>query len=191
MTQTTAPSATQRPLVVNANGQTIQGIDSKTAIAIINKRATLKMGDAGLNVQLIIQGKGQHLAKGHKYSVNGVDRENGFDRTIYNLRANSAIAMAANKTLFTDALKAESAGETQKAHELFNEYLNVIQISFSVIENGLGTERRFDDGDVVKAIVGTAVNASGATAIIVDNVREVAAVAIAPTKFSVDDLMEA
>lgn len=185
MTQT----ATQRPTVTNKQGVQIAGIDSKTAIAIINKRSTLKVSDAGSLMQFIIQGTGQFLPKGHKYTANGMDRENGFDRTIYNLRANSAIAMSANKGLFTDALKAESAGETQKAHDLFNEYLNTIQVSFSVIENGLGTGRRFDNGDVVKALVGTAVNAAGETAIIVDNVSAVAVVAAAKTTFTVDDLM--
>lgn len=166
-------------------------VDSKLAISIINRRATLKVTDAGRLMQFIVQGGGQFLPKGHKWMTGDVERENQFDRTIYNLKANSAIAMQANKGLFTEALKAESAGDTDKAHDLFNEYLNAIQISFSVIDNGNGRSARFNNGSVVKAIVGTSVSAlTNATSIIVDNVSEVVAEVAAKTTFSIDDLME-
>lgn len=185
MSTTNAPSATPATSVANPS---MRVIDSKAAIAIINKRSTLKVSDAGQLMQFIVQGNGQFLPKGHKYTANGTDRENQFDRTIYNLRANSAIAMAANKSLFTDALKAESAAETSKAHDLFNEYLNKIQISFSVIEP---STRKFTNGSVVRAIVETAINAANEQAIVVNDVSEVRATTAAKTTFSVEDLMEA
>lgn len=175
-------------LIYLPNGQ--RAVDSKLVIAIMSKRALLKLSDAGSLMQFIIQGVPQFLPKGHKYVTNGVARENGFDRTIYNLRASSAIAMADNKALFSEALKAEGAGEVEKAHDLFNDYLNATQISFSIIENDRGTTRKFQNGDVVKAIVGTAINqTTNATSIIVDNVVAVAAVTAAPVRFSVEDLM--
>lgn len=166
-------------------------VDSKLAISIINKRTTLKQSDANQLMQFIIQGTPQFLPKGHKYVSKGEDRENQYDRTIYNLRANSAIAMVANKSLFTEALKAESAADAVKAHDLFNEYLNKIQISFSIIENGTASVKRFANGDIVKGLVGTSVDKDGITAIIVDNVTALAVTAAVKTTFSVEDLMEA
>lgn len=166
----------------------VRQIDSKSAIAIINKRTTVTPADAGSDLKLTVQGSGQFLAKGHKYQVAGEDRENMFDRTIYNLRASSALLMAFHKPLFTAAMKAEGAGEMDKAHDLFNEYLNAIQLSFSVIEP---SSRRFHNGDSVKATVQLVVSLAGNQSVQVDNVSYIAPVVKAATKFDVTDLIEA
>lgn len=163
-------------------------IDSKTAISIINKRITVTRTDVGSSLRLKIQGTGQFLDKGHKYTVGGEARENMFDRTIYNLRASSAMLMAANKPLFTAAMKAESAGDTQKAHDLFNEFLNAVQLSFSVIEP---SNRKFNSGDNVNADIILSVSKANVESLQVDSVSYIAPTVKAATKFEVTDLLEA
>lgn len=173
--QTTVPSGTRQ-------------IDSKAAIAILNKRITVTPADAGSSLQLSIQGSGQFLAKGHKYTVAGAERENGFDRTIYNVRASSSLLMVLNKPLFTEALKAESTGDAQGAHDLFNAYLNATQLSFSVI---MPSSRVFHTGDDIKARITSVVSQAGVTSLQLDDVSYVAPKVKLATKFEISDLIEA
>lgn len=163
-------------------------IDSRSAIAILNRRTTVTPAHVGSSLRLAIQGTGQFLPKGHKYAVNGQETENQFDRTIYNLKASSSLLMAFNKPLFTEAMKAESAGDVNKAHDLFNSYLNAVQLSFSVIEP---SSRKFSSGDDVKAHVQMATSKAGNQSIQVDSVSYIAPVVVAPSKFDVTDLIEA
>lgn len=174
----------------NAGGSAGRMIDSKAAIAILNKRITVTPADAGSSLQLSIQGSGQFLAKGHKYTVAGAERENGFDRTIYNVRASSSLLMtlADNKRLFTDGMKAESTGDAQAAHDLFNAYLNATQLSFSVI---MPSSRVYHSGDDIKARITSVVSLAGVTSLQLDDVSYVAPKVKLATKFEVSDLIEA
>ena len=94
-----------------------------------------------------IQGQGQFLAKGHTYTVGTEERTNEFNRTIYNLKANNPYEMAKPelKALLKDAMDKDAAGDKEGASELFREYLNKVQMSFSVIENERGTTARYHD----------------------------------------------
>jgi len=168
-------------------------IDSKTAIAIINKRITVNPTMIGDSIVLTVQGTGQFLPQGHKYTVAGVERTNQFDRTIYNVRASSSLLMtsAEGKKLFKDAMLAESAGDVEKAHELFNSYLNYVQLSFSVINNGRGTERSFNSGDDIKARITQVVSQAGTTSLQLEDVSYVAPKVVRRQTFSVTDLIEA
>lgn len=172
-TQTTAPA---------------RMLDAKAFMSILNSRITIKTDNVGQQVLLAVQGNGTFLPKGHKYTVNGTDRENQFDRTIYNLRANSQLSMLRdeNKQLLSDAIKAESAGNTEEAHKLFNDYLNAIQVSFSVIEP---SSRKFASGDMVTAVVGEAISEAGSKQLVVNDVRYKAPVTLTKTTFDITDLI--
>lgn len=186
---TTQSSSTAAPITAApvANGQ--RTIDAKAAIAILNKRTTLTPNHVGQLIRTFMQGNGVFMAKGTQYEANGVTNTSDFDRMIYNLRANSALIMATPeaKALFSEALKAESAGEASKAHDLFNEYLNLIQLSFSVI---LPSSRTFSSGQLVDVVVGSVINKAGKHVLIAEQVTPVTAAVVAKTTFSVDDLME-
>ena len=163
-------------------------LDSRAALAILNKRKTLKPTHIGQQVLLSIQGNGQFLSKGHKYSVDGEERENEFDRTIYNVQANSSVLMnkPEMRALLAEALKAESAGETEVAHEKFNAYLNAVQISFSVIEP---SNRKFASGDAVTAYPRMVETKAGEQALVIDDVRYKAPSVVEETKFDISDLI--
>lgn len=163
-------------------------IDTKGFMAILNKRKTLKTTHIGAQVVLTVQGTGQFLPKGYKYAGPAGVTENQFDRTIYNLLANSQLSMLRpeNAEILKNAIKAESAGDMDKATELFNEYLNSIQISFSVIEP---SNRKFNSGDQVTAVVAEATNAADQRQIVVNDVRYKAPVNVEATTFALADLL--
>lgn len=174
--------------VQSAGSANRRTLDSKGAIAIINKRKTLTPALVGEHITLAIQGNGQFLSKGHRYLVGGAERENAFDRTIYNLQASSSLLMLANKPLFTQALKAESAGDVDKASDLFYEYLNATQLSFSIISNG--RNQPMSAGDHITCDVSLVTSTSGVSSLQVNNPRYKAPIVVAPTKFDVSDLIE-
>lgn len=168
-------------------------IDTKAFMAILNKRITLKPDHIGQQVVLAVQGNGQFLPKGYQYpdpSGTGMS-ENLFDRWIYNLRANSSLLMAlpANRQLLAEAIKAESAGDMETATDLFNEYLNAVQFSFSVIDNPGSTRAKFTSGDQVKATVVEVTTARGERRIVVNDVTLKPAVVLTAATFSLSDLI--
>lgn len=163
-------------------------IDDKAFINILNSRKTLKISHVGLQVLLAIQGIGQFLAKGHKYTVGGEERTNEFDRTIYNVKANSQLSMmrAENKQLLSDAMKAQAEGRPDDATALFNQYLNAVQVSFSVIEP---SSRKFESGDMVTAVVAEVESKAGDKQIAVNDVRYKAPANVEATKFDITALI--
>lgn len=163
-------------------------IDAKAFMAILNSRTTLKTTDEGTKAVLTVQGNGTFLPKGHKYSVGTDARENMFDRTIYNLKANSQLSMLRdeNKKLLASAMQAETAGNVEEASKLFNEYLNAIQVSFSVIEP---STRKYQSGDDVKAKVAIADTKENGKQLVVNEVTYMAPVTLAKTKFDITDLI--
>lgn len=153
MTQSTnAPVAAPKARVTGPNGEFRH--DQNSAVNQLRKRGQpLILADEGKQVKAEIQGTPQFIAAGTEQS-NG--RVNQFDRMIYNLMLTDGIKLAKRDTkkIFTDAVKAESAGDVEKAHELYNAWLNASQLTFSVIDNA--TTKRFAKGDVVKVFIGTA-----------------------------------
>jgi len=191
-TQTAAPAAPKTiHYVTNAQGNQVQAIDQERVMQIINKRVTVKPTDVGSSIILQIQGDPTFIAKGHKYSVAGEERENAFDRHVYNVRASSALAMTSpeGKKLFKEAMMAEAAGDIQLAHDKFNAYLNFIQLSFAVIANP--GARVFQRGDDVKARVIEAVSKTGNKSLQLEDVSYQAPKVLAKTTFAIADLMEA
>lgn len=166
-------------------------IDNAGFFAILNKRKTLKADHIGQQTTLSVQGNGQYLPKGFQYTGPKGATENQFNRWIYNLQANSAYSMQRpeNKQILVDAIKAESVGDVEKATDLYNDFLNAIQISFSVIVNPGTSPRKFESGDKVKATVEEVTNATGIKQLVVNDVRYMAPVAIEATKFSIEDIL--
>jgi hypothetical protein len=167
-------------------------VDTALFMAILNKRITLKPANAGEQHTLTIQGNPQFLTAGYQYpdpSGTGM-LENKFSRTIYNVRANSALKMAdkANRALLSEAIKAESAGDMVTATELFNDYLNAVQLSFSVIERPGAL--KLSKGNQVIATVDVIDTKAGARAIVLNDVSLKPAIVAAPTKFDLSDLID-
>lgn len=163
-------------------------IDATRAVGILNSRTPVSMDHAGNQVSLFIQGKGTFQSAAQQEAATPGQKQY-FDKYIYNLKANSTEAMSRPevKAIFAEAMKAETAGDTEKADELFNEYLNGVQISFNVIANA--GVRRFEDGNQVTAIVGTASTKAGHTAVVVSNVKYKAPLVIESRKFTIEELM--
>lgn len=188
--------ATSTPLApaasTPANGRRL--IDMKSMMQILNKRKTILTTHFGQQVVLTVQGNGQFLAKGFQYPAPGGTgmTENQFDRMIYNLQANSQLSMQRPefKAILLEAVKAESAGDTDTAHELFNDYLNKVQVSFSIIENPGGTSRRFFSGDQVTTVIEQTVGRSGLPQLVANDVRYKAPVSIAAKSFELSDLID-
>lgn len=167
-------------------------LDSKRAIAILNSRKTLTPAHVGQQVLLTIQGNGTYQTvdqqKERDAAAGKPAAANYFPKWIHNVKANSseAISRAENKALFTEALKAESAGDSAKASELFNSWLNATQVSFNAIDNG---RRKLQNGDAITAFVETAETKLGHMAITLNQVQYKAPEAVAAVKFDISDLM--
>jgi hypothetical protein len=161
-------------------------IDATGYLNIRNKRVTITPSHVGQQVQLQVQGNGTFIPKG-MVLPSGI---NQFDKTIYNLRASSALKLAdaTLKGVLLAAMKAEAAGDAPKADELFNQHLNGIQLSFSIIENGTGT-RKFQSGDMVKGIVASATNKDGVSNLVINDVSFVAPTIVEAKKFDMDALL--
>lgn len=178
-------STTNMPSSVPQRTRPARLLDSKSVMQIINSRITLKPSDIGRTIKFIIQGNGTFVPKGHEYQANGVDRVVAFDRTIHNLRASSQLSMLRNKQLAADAMTAETAGEVEKAHDLWNAYLNKIQISITTSNNSAA----FSNGARVQGDVALVTNATGDQQLVVQRPAIVAAENATPTIFQLDDVL--
>lgn len=107
---------------------------------IMTKRIMVPANAVGKRVKFLVQGNGNTVDVKNKEGDFVTSTIPGYEGTvlqkkIFNLRANSAVAMSntRNRQYLIDALKAEKAGDAEKAHELFNEYLNSTQMSFGIL----------------------------------------------------------
>lgn len=119
---------------------TQRNMTSASVKAIMSKRSTIPETAVGKRVKFLLQGNGNTIEVKDKDGELVMSSIPGYEGTvlqkrIYNLRANSAVAMHNQRTrqYLIDALAAEKAGEGAKAHELFNEYLNATQMSFGIL----------------------------------------------------------
>ena len=113
---------------------------STSVKSIMNKRSTIPAEAENKRVKFLVQGNGNVIDVKDKEGEFVMSTIPGFEGTvlqkkIFNLRANSGVAMASerNRQYLIDALKAEKSGDTAKADELFNQYLNSVQMSFGVL----------------------------------------------------------
>lgn len=135
------PAATTAPAKViiprdPSTGRTY--FNRKSTEKIMQNRKTLEANLVGKKVHVTVTTAGTPFLVKRKADGEVVESivEPGtpFEKMIYNTNANSSIAMA-NKTFWqiaSDALKAENAGDYAKAHELYTQFLNKMQVSFSV-----------------------------------------------------------
>lgn len=115
-------------------------LDSKSVQSIMSKRKPLKATDAGENIVLTIKGDGNVIDVTNKDGDLVTSTIAGFEGTvlqkkIFNTNFASQIAMnnPRARQFMIDGLKAEKAGDLQKAHELYNNYLNATQVSFGLL----------------------------------------------------------
>ena len=105
---------------------------------IMNKRQLVPISKIGKGaITLTIQGNGNVIDVLTKdgEQVGSITDGTPLQKKIFNTKANSEMAMKneRNGKLLRDAIRAEKAGETTKADELYSEYLNKVQFSFSVL----------------------------------------------------------
>jgi hypothetical protein len=170
-------------------------LSAATTVNIIKSRAIVKLQQAqeGDTVRFHIQGNGFTIAVTDKSGAQVLDRqtEQPLSKVIYGVKANSHIAMMnpLNKAIFTAAVQAESVGDEEKAHNLFNQYLNKIQVSFSVILNHNKVNPTFYDKQLVEGECQLVTTENGSL-ITMSNVRAAAVKKLGNTpEFSLEDLM--
>jgi hypothetical protein len=115
-------------------------IDSASVKAIMNRRNLTKTSKVGENEVFTIQGDGNVIDVRNAAGELVTSTIPGYEGTvlqkkIFNTKSNSQLAMSNERTrnYLIDGLKAEKAGDKEKAHELFNKYLNACQVSFGVL----------------------------------------------------------
>jgi len=106
----------------------------------MTKRDSITASHVGKKVVFTVQGDGNVIdvtSKDGKPVLSSIAGQEGtiLQKRIFNLKANSGLAMTnpRNRQYMIDALKAEKAGQADKASELFNAYLNSCQLSFGVL----------------------------------------------------------
>lgn len=115
-------------------------LTSKAVQSIMSKRILIPTSKEGAKIRFTVQGEGTWMdvkdGEGN-FVMSASDPGVILRKKIFNLQASSQVAMSNpdNKKMLVDALKAERAGDTERAHELFNNYLNKTQLSFSVLDN--------------------------------------------------------
>jgi len=111
----------------------------------------------GKKILFTIQGNGTQLDvqdKEGNYVSSAADPEVILQKKIFNVRANSVLAMGLkiNRDLLAAGVAAEKAGDLETAHENFSKYLNAVQISFNILlPNKL--EPKLSDGVEISARV--------------------------------------
>ena len=170
-------------------------LDSRTVQNIIASRSIVKLQQAQLGdtVRFHIQGNGFTLPVTDKTGAQVLDRQTNqpLFKTIYGVKANSHVAMMnpLNREILTNAMKAESVGNMDEAHTLFNQYLNKIQVSFSVVLNHNKVNPTFYDKQLVEGECQLITTENGSL-ITMQNVRAAAVAKLGKTpEFSLADLM--
>jgi len=167
-------------------------LDAKATQKIIAKRRIFRAADAGTIFKFDIQGNGTTIPVLNKDKAQVNDAAGlPLYKTIYNTNVNSHVAMLnpRNQAILREAMVAETAGNMELAHEKFNEYLNAVQVSFSVILNNGRTNPVFSKGDLVKGKVQLITTDNGQL-LTVENVTAVRIEEASSTmSFNLSDLM--
>lgn len=180
-------------------------IDQRGMMAILSKRAVLRVSDIGQTMRFHIQGNGNVVpamkwiknadgsrTEKQEQALSASDGSPLYKR-IYNVRANSQLAMQnpRNQAILAEAIALESAGDAEAASAKYNEYLNKVQVSFNVIINNNGRDKTFYDGQLAEGEVTLLTTANGQT-VVLENVRVVAVAKLgAMPAFTLTDLLGA
>lgn len=172
--------------------QTTRQLDSKQVFTIMNRRMAVPADKVGKNVRLTIRGNGNTIDvknKAGELIQSVVEAGTLFQKVIFNLDANSGIAMKSllNKDLSTAAIKAERAGDKETASKLFSDFLNAVQMSFSVPTTAKALLAQLGDRVeiIAKVVMVTTENGSLLT-IDPNTIRVAQPEELAPTVFSFD-----
>lgn len=168
---------------------------SKSSVhSIIKSRALLKTVQVGDTVRFHIQGNGVTIPvtdrTGAQVMAQGTNIP--LTKTIYGTKVNSQIAMmnTRNKKLLTDAIEAENLGSDEfEVTKAFNDYLNKIQVSFSVLHNPGRRVELFYNKQLVEGEVELVTTDNGQL-LTFTNVRPVKTEKLGSTpEFTLEDLM--
>lgn len=115
-------------------------INGASVNQIMRKRNSLPVAMVGKKVVFTVQGDGNIidvLDREGKVVLSTIKGQEGIvlQKKIFNLKANSELALRNERTIgyLKDGAIAEKAGDADKAHELFNNFLNATQVSFGII----------------------------------------------------------
>lgn len=173
-------------------------IDLASVKSIMTKRILVPSDAEGKLVKMFIQGNGNIVDVKNKEGelvTSSVKGQEGvvLQKKIFNLRAASQLAMSnpRNRQFLIDGLAAEKAGDTAKAHELFNAYLNATQVSFGVILPSPIAEK-LSTGVQVQAVIAKVTTENGSLLTIDSSTLSVvAAENYGTATFDLDDFMTA
>jgi hypothetical protein len=158
----------------------------------MNKRLFAPEALVGKTVSVTIEGNGV------KYDVKNkagefVESVLGggaiFQKMIYNLEANSEIALnnPANKALKSAARAAETAGNTDEAHELYQQFLRKVQMDFSVPTTSPIVSKLGHKCDISAKLMKITTENGSILTIDPATIRILEPVALGSTTFSFDD----
>jgi hypothetical protein len=160
---------------------------------LIASRALLRNSQIGETVRFHIVGNGTLIPVKTKDGAQVMSANDGSPlyKTIYNVKANSQLAIQndRNKEILKGAFETEQSGDDMAAHAAYNDYLNKIQVSFSVINNPGRVGVQFYDKQLVEGEVELITTERGQL-LTITNVRPVAVEKLkAMPAFSLADLM--
>lgn len=140
--------------------QTNRPLTSTSVRSIMTKRDTVQAAHVGKKVVFTIQGDGNVIDVLNKAGEVVLSTIAGYEGTvlqkrIYNLKANSVLAMTNPRTrqFMIDGLAAEKAGKAEQASELFNQYLNACQLSFGVLLPSAIVENLSNGVDIAAKVI--------------------------------------
>lgn len=161
---------------------------------MISSRAIVRLSDVGQTKRFHIRGNGNIIAVTTRDGAQVMSSSNPNQplvKKIFNIQANSHVAMLneRNRAILREAMQAESVGDMELAHSKFNEYLNRIQVSFSVILNARGDNAEFYNKQLVEGEIELVTTDNGQL-LTISNARAVRVEKLAATPaFTLSDLM--
>lgn len=168
-------------------------LTATSAQQILANRGIITAMQDGDTIRFHVQGNGNTIPVVNK--DNQPVMANGTQiplmKTIYGLKCNSHVAVInpLNKIIFTEGVKAEGDGDVDLAHEKFNQYLNKVQVSFSVLHNPGREPQKFYDRQLIEGEVKLITTEKGQL-LTLENVRAVAVAKVGKMPaFTINDLM--
>lgn len=166
-------------------------LNGKGVAAIMNSRLLITTASIGRTVLLAIQGNGNTLEVKDKNGDNVASYDGSgeiFEKKIFNCKANSEIAMRnpINKQTLRDAVASEKAGNVEKAAELYNTYLNKVQLSFNIPLPSKLADRLGDRDDIAAKVQEIKTEKGSLLTIDPKTIKVMEPTVLATTKFSLD-----
>lgn len=126
--------------------------------AIFNKRGLITKAQIGKRVRLTVQSGGNVIdvenSDGEKIFEAGSNDGVVLQKKLFNLKCNSEVAIKneRNKGILKEANELEKAGDAEKAHDGYNDYLNKVQVSVGILSTA-SMFNKLQAGDEIAAQV--------------------------------------